>query len=82
MGSWPKIDRSEVTLAPLFRKALNEGELTMKKIKTDVHLALFQLECFFFTIFGSPLFNFGPTFRGHAKTMERNQLDFQMQNFM
>ena len=54
----------------------------MKKIKTDVHLALFQLECVFFTIFGSPFFNFGPTFRGHTKTMERNQLDFQMQNFM
>ena len=56
MGSWPKIDRSEVRLAPLFLKALNEGELTMKKIKTDVHLALFQLECVFFLPFSDPLF--------------------------
>ena len=44
-------------------------------------LVLFKFWCHFFS-FLPPFFDFGPVFRGDTQTIEKNLLDFQMENFM
>ena len=65
-----------------FAKPLLWANLSWKKFGQSWFLSRVIPAWVFFFSFLDPLFIFGPTFRGHAKTIGRNQLDFQTQNFM
>ena len=49
-------------------------------VRAHLHLVLFQLECRFF-LFGTPLLTLTPSLGAHPND-GKNQLDFQIQNFM
>ena len=61
-----------------------DSGLTIDKkrfVVARLKLALFKFWCHFF-FFHTPFFDCGPVFRGDTQPIEKNLLDFQMQNFV
>ena len=66
-----------------FSEAPNSGLTIGQKcfVVARLKLVLFKFWCHFF-FFLTPFFDCGPVFRGDTQPIEKNILDFQMQNFM
>ena len=77
----PVIENQEIRgqVSTTFSEAPNSGlTVSCSSIKTCIIPVLVS----FFVYFHTPFFDFGPVFKGDAQLMEKNLLNFQMQNFM